>query len=730
MNERAMNELQEIRSLTSGYMPGADLQRVEDVLELARVESGGDPSVLAAAMRIVRPVCRLKLDVPSICAAIALAMPPGPDGGPSTRGLDEDSARLAEGVIGLGRFQLLSSKSGQAEAFKRMLVALAGDIRVLLVKMAMRLAELHQTSDDPGAEQIRVAEEAMMIYGPLAERMGISWLRTEIEDEAFRVMRPTEYASLKLAADRRLAERQEFIAGVVGRLQAMIVQGGLAGFEVFGRQKNLYGIWKKMQIQGIELEQVYDFVAFRVIVQKPGDCWQVLGLVHDTWTPIPARFKDFINVPKPNGYRSLHTSVFGPLGEPMEIQIRTWEMHREAESGIAAHWSYKESGRIEVRDSERLGWMKQVVEWAREIQSGRETEQGPLIEEAREGLLVDQVFVFTPQGDLRVLRQGATCLDFAYDVHTEVGHSCTGVRVNGRLVPLSTELVSGDVVEVMTSRTARPRRDWLNFVVSSKARAKIRSWFLEQDRREALEVGRQLLEKEFRRAGAHVVKYFKELLLDEEKGRKVAESFRIGSRDELIRAVGHGRVSAADVVKAVVPVAAPGVPEPERPEILPKKLRSPTGIEVDGIDGMMVHIARCCNPIPGDGIVGYVTRGRGVTIHTASCRSVLDGDPERVLPATWNSGSGGTFNVPVRITVRDVPGILAGVTTEIGRQGANIAGVSTKRDDSGLQQVDVVLQVADQSMLDGIVRSVRRLRGVVEVMRVRGPGVSAVAERR
>ena len=435
--------------------------------------------------------------------------------------------------------------------------------------------------------------------------------------------------------------------------------------------RRTFTAFAKMQIQGIELEQVYDFVAFRVIVQKPlAGAWAGSRYM-DAHS---GALRDFINVPKPNGYRSLHTSVFGPLGEPMEIQIRTWEMHREAESGIAAHWSYKESGRIEVRDSERLGWMKQVVEWAREIQSGRETEQGPLIEEAREGLLVDQVFVFTPQGDLRVLRQGATCLDFAYDVHTEVGHSCTGVRVNGRLVPLSTELVSGDVVEVMTSRTARPRRDWLNFVVSSKARAKIRSWFLEQDRREALEVGRQLLEKEFRRAGAHVVKYFKELLLDEEKGRKVAESFRIGSRDELIRAVGHGRVSAADVVKAVVPVAAPGVPEPERPEILPKKLRSPTGIEVDGIDGMMVHIARCCNPIPGDGIVGYVTRGRGVTIHTVSCRSVLDGDPERVLPATWNSGSGGTFNVPVRITVRDVPGILAGVTTEIGRQGANIAG--------------------------------------------------------
>jgi GTP pyrophosphokinase len=479
-----------------------------------------------------------------------------------------------------------------------------------------------------------------------------------------------------------------------------------------------------MHIQGIPIEQVYDFVAFRVIVDKPADCWQVLGLVHNLWTPIPSRFKDFINVPKPNGYRSLHTSVIGPLGERMEVQIRTWQMHRDAESGIAAHWSYKESGRMEVRDQERFSFMKQLVEWAQEIQAGGEGESG-ILDEVRENLLFeDQVFVFTPQGDLRVLRQGATALDFAYEVHTQIGHACNGVRVNGRLVPLATELVSGDVVEVMTSRTARPRRDWLNFAVTSRARSKIKSWLLEEERREALEIGHQMLEKEFRKAGPLVLRHMKDFFGDEGMGRRIAEAFRIGSRDELIRAVGHGKIEALDVVRAVVPPAPVEAAQPELPKVdqIPKRLQGPTGIVVDGINGMLLHMARCCNPIPGDRIVGYVTRARGVTIHNASCQSVLDADPERLLPAQWNSGIGGTFNVPLRLLVDDVPGVLAGVTAEITKHDANIAGVGTRRLDGSRHQVDLVVQVEDQKKLDAIMRSLRRVKGVAMVERVRQAG--------
>jgi len=725
-----MEQLQEILSLARACMPGLDDSRIEAAYRVATDRYGDSAnqwgvSRLSHAVDSARLVCRLKLDVSCICAALVADLVKEDGFDRLLPILGEDTVRLAEGVAGLGRFQFSPNRVKQADNFKKMLVAMARDIRVLLVKMADRLQDLREIMDtgDEGARL--VADESLMIYGPLAERMGISWLRTETEDQCFRILWPADYDELKARAEERLAERQEFISGVISRISGLLGENGLKGFEVFGRQKNLYGIRKKMLAQGINLEQVYDFVAFRVIVDKVSDCWQVLGLIHNVWTPIPARFKDFINVPKPNGYRSLHTSVFGPLDEPMEVQIRTWQMHHDAESGIAAHWSYKESGRAEVREQERVNWLKQLVEWASEIQSREAGEAvGATVDEIRESLFEEQVFVFTPQGDLRVLRQGATALDFAYDVHTQVGHSCTGARVNGRLVPLSTELVSGDMVEVLTSRTARPRRDWLNFVVTSRARSKIKSWMLEEERREALEIGRQMLEKEYRKAGPAAIKYMKSLFNDEEFGRRLAEGFRIGSRDELIRAVGHGKLVPVEVVRASIPAPEPAAGQPAGAELsvfdrLPKKLRSSSGILVDGIDGVLVHMAGCCNPIPGDEVVGFVTRGRGVTIHSSSCRSVVDEDPERILPANWVGGATGTFNTPIRLVVEDIPGILAAVTADVSSRDANIAGVSTRKLDTGRFEVSMILQVTDQKMLDSILRALKRQKGVAEVERIR-----------
>lgn len=727
------NELQDILSVVTGYMPNADVNRVVKAFEynaqyfVDRVNPHGT-SYSVHAVETARTVCRLKLDVSSLCAVFLhdIVREKGPEA--LLKIFDEDSVRLAAGVAALERVQFSAGRVRQADDFKKMLVSMSRDIRVLLVKLADRLQEMREIEFPEEEASRRLAEETSIIYGPLAERMGISWLRTEMEDVSFRVLWPTEYADLKVRADERLAERQDFIKGVTGRISALLTESGMTGFEVFGRPKNLYGLFKKMRIQGITLEKVYDFVAFRVIVDKPADCWQVLGLVHNIWTPIPSRFKDFINVPKPNGYKSLHTSVFGPLGEPMEIQIRTWQMHRDAESGIAAHWSYKESGRVEVRDQERFNWLKQLVEWAGEFQN-RDSAEGSanLVDEIRDNLFEDQVFIFTPQGDLRVLRLGATGLDFAYDVHTEVGNTCTGVRVNGRLVPLSTALVTGDVVEVMTSRQSRPKRDWLSFVVTSKARSKIRSFMLDEERREALEIGRQLLEKEFRKAGPHQLRYMKDFLVDDEKARKIVEVFRIGSRDELIRAIGHGKLEAIDVVKALIPGAQQdqAALEGDRFDLAAlsgrniAQSRNSAGIQVDGIDGMLVIMAGCCNPIPGDEITGFVTRGRGVTIHHSTCQSIVDADPERLLPARWTGGIKGAFNSPIRILAEDVPGVLAGMTREISDGGANIAAVSSRRLDNGRSEVNLILQVEDHKMLDTILRAVRRIKGVVEVERVR-----------
>jgi len=719
-----MERIDEILALTGSCAHEVDRPRVVEAWKVAMAAVSGTDGAerLNHALESARLVCRLGLDTSSLCAALVLDAVRNGDVDSLGSRIGDDAAMLAEGVAGLSRFKFSANRATQADNFKKMLVAMARDIRVLLVKMADRLQELRDLGNALDDGSRAVAEESLLIYGPLAERLGISWLRTDIEDNCFRLLWPDEFDALRRAAEERLAERQEFINGVVTRISGLLRDNGLKDFEVFGRQKNLYGLRKKMLVQGIGLEKVYDFVAFRVIVDRDQDCWQVLGLVHNLWTPIPSRFKDFINVPKPNGYRSLHTSVFGPLEEPMEIQIRTWQMHHDAESGIAAHWTYKESGRLEVRDQERFNWLKQIVAWAGELQGGG---AGASVDELRDNLFEDQVFVFTPQGDLRVLRQGATALDFAYDVHTQVGHSCTGARVNGRLVPLSTVLSSGDMVEVLTSRTARPRRDWLNFVVTSRARSKIRSWMLEEERREALEIGRQILEKEFRKTGGEAVRQMKSFFGDEEFGRKVAEGFRVGSRDELVRAVGHGRLKATDVVRATLPLPQESIsaepPLPDLPLIdrLPRKLRGGSGILVDGIDGVLVHMAGCCNPIPGDDIVGFVTRGRGVTIHNSACRSVVDQDPERILPAGWVGGATGTFNTPLRLVVEDSPGVLARLTAEVSAHAANIAGISTRKLENSRNEVNMVLQVTDQGMLDAILRGLRKAKGIVEVERVR-----------
>ena len=354
----------------------------------------------------------------------------------------------------------------------------------------MRLITQHARARIPESErQQEISEETLNIYAPLAERLGISWVRTELEDLAFRHLWPAEYASVKEQSERRLKERADFIKDVIETIQKTLESNKLNGFEVFGRPKNLYGIFKKMKIQGIDLDRVYDFVAFRVICRDVSDCWLILGYLHNIWTPIPARFKDFINLPKPNGYRSLHSTVFGPQNEPMEIQIRTWQMHKVAESGIAAHWSYKEGGAAN-REQEHFNWLKQLIEWAQEVKSPDQ-----FMEAVQTSLFVDEVFAFTPKGDLVVVPKGATTLDFAYGIHTEVGNSCTGAKVNNRLVPLSTKLRSGDLVEIMTSKNSRPKRDWLGFATTTRAQSKIRQYLQNEERKLALDRGRQILEK-------------------------------------------------------------------------------------------------------------------------------------------------------------------------------------------------------------------------------------------
>ena len=713
-----MSALKDIIEKVRSYQQGVDtllLDRAYEYLEHAchGITRHPGASCISHAMTVADLAATLRLD----CASVAAAMlhevrRDAPDLGPDIAArFGPEVASLVDGLARLARYRFTSGREEQAEYFKKMLVAMSKDIRVLLIMLCDRLAEMRAM--EGVSEQVRreVSEESLQIYSPLAERLGISWIRTELEDLAFRYLWPEEYAALKARADARLAERADFIQEVVSTIRSTLENAGLKGFEVFGRQKNLYGIYRKMRQQGIGIDHVYDFVAFRVIVREVVDCWVVLGLIHSRWTPIPARFKDFINVPKSNGYRSLHTTVFGPRQEPMEVQIRTFEMHKVAESGIAAHWTYKEGGGIQVRDQERFNWLKQLIEWAQEVRNPHQ-----FLQTVQGSLFVDEVFCFTPKGELRVLPKGATPVDFAYEIHTDVGHRCTGARVNGRLVPLSTELKSGDLVEILTGKFSRPRRDWLTFVATARARNKIRQFFQAEERAHAVEIGKQLLERELRRHGIP----HRNVIEGGEEQQRVLAALKLGSSEELFREIGLERLAPSEVAE----VLAPGRqvrPESERE---PARLREffqkrPQGIAVDGVEDMLLRLGKCCNPIPGDPIVAFVTRGRGVTVHSRSCEAVRDADPERLLDAHWVRGTEGLFDVPVQLLCEDEPGLLGRVTKEVGDSQVNIASMFARPMSDGRQQVQMVLQVEDQGRLETVLRALRLIRGVVKVERLR-----------
>ncbi|HOE81826.1 MAG TPA: bifunctional (p)ppGpp synthetase/guanosine-3',5'-bis(diphosphate) 3'-pyrophosphohydrolase [Myxococcota bacterium] len=703
------------------YMPDVDLEPVRAAAEYAaKVHEGqfrhsGTPYIMHP-LAVADLVATLKLDVASLSAALLHdVIHVAPERSEELEQLfGSQVAKIVQGVTKLDKFQFTSKQEKQAENFKKMLIAMSKDIRVLLVKLCDRLHNMRELEFQSLERQQEISEETLNIYAPLAERLGISWVRTELEDLAFRHLWPAEYASVKEQSERRLKERADFIKDVIETIQKTLETNKLTGFEVFGRPKNLYGIFKKMKIQGIDLDRVYDFVAFRVICRDVSDCWLILGYLHNIWTPIPARFKDFINLPKPNGYRSLHSTVFGPQNEPMEIQIRTWQMHKVAESGIAAHWSYKEGGAAN-REQEHFNWLKQLIEWAQEVKSPDQ-----FMEAVQTSLFVDEVFAFTPKGDLVVVPKGATTLDFAYGIHTEVGNSCTGAKVNNRLVPLSTKLRSGDLVEIMTSKNSRPKRDWLGFATTTRAQSKIRQYLQNEERKLALDRGRQILEKEFRRHGFSI----KKVLNGGEDEKKILDAMRVGNIEDLYRAVSSEKILPLDVVKVLRPDATPTEDtalEEERRAIHMARLmkKQHQGIVVDGLEDVMLKIGRCCNPIPGDPIKAFITRGRGVTIHTSRCPTLNASAKERVLPAHWVQGAGGVFDVPLFIMARDEQGVLAAITKEISERKSNISSILTKPVGDGSAEIKMVLQVEDQSKLDGIIGALERIKGVSAVERIR-----------
>ncbi|HPT83003.1 MAG TPA: bifunctional (p)ppGpp synthetase/guanosine-3',5'-bis(diphosphate) 3'-pyrophosphohydrolase [Limnochordia bacterium] len=614
---------------------------------------------------------------------------------------------LVEGVTKLEKLPVHNRFERQAENMRKMIFAMAEDVRVILIKLADRLHNMRTLRHMPPEKQMLISQETLDIFAPLAHRMGIWRIKFEMEDLAFRHLNPEEYYRLVAEIDRKRQEREADLQEAMNIIIERLAEMDMA-CDIQGRPKHLYSIWQKMQKQNKSLDEIYDLMAIRIIVDTVRDCYAVLGVIHALWKPIPGRFKDYIAVPKSNLYQSLHTTVVGPRGEPYEIQIRTWEMHRIAEKGVAAHWMYKEGTRKPGDEAAKIGWLREAVEWLREMKDPQE-----FMDTLRIDLFEDEVFVFTPKGDVKTLPSGATPIDFAFDVHTDVGLRCFGAKVNGRIVPLNYVLKNGDFVEILTNKTASPSADWLNYVKTSKARSKIRAWLREEQREENLARGRELLEKECKKQGVDP-----KTLLSEENLQPLARKYGVSNPEELIASVGSGRITPVQVVQKLTgqePGERKKLPEPSK-----KRRRDTTrGVEVIGADNLLVRFAKCCNPVPGDEITGYITRGRGISVHRVDCPNVatLAAESGRQIEVVWNVTKDDAYPVEIEIEGIDRPNFLTSIMHTLSERKTNVDAVTarTSKDDSVI--VQLTLEIHDVHHLDNVMSALRQINGVLGVHR-------------
>ena len=617
---------------------------------------------------------------------------------------------LVDGVTKLSQIHFDTDEHKQAENFRKMLVAMAKDIRVILVKLADRLHNMRTLEFLPPQKQRRIAQETMDIYAPLANRLGVNWIKSELEDLAFSYLQPVEYAELRRRVTALASRREDYVREVVESLREELTECGIQ-CAVDGRPKHLYSIHKKMTARHIEFEQVYDVIAFRVTVESVSQCYEVLGNVHSLWHPIPGRFKDYIAMPKANQYQSLHTSVIGPHGERIEIQIRTNEMHRVAEEGIAAHWEYKENRKLGDKGKAQFAWLRQLLEWQQDLKDPNE-----FLDTVKYDLFVDEVFVFTPRGEVISLKRGATPVDFAFAIHSEVGMHCAGAKVNGRMVPLRYELKNGDMVEILTSQQQRPSKDWLSFVRTGRAKSKIRAIVQAEERARSKELGRELLERELKRYNLSLQKFLKDGSL-----QLVAEESKHRTVDALFVALGYGRSTPNQIIEKLSPGKLPAEPQPSMLGQIFRRVaarRSTGGVMVQGIEDVLVRFGRCCNPLPGDAIIGFVTRGRGITVHLPSCSRALDADPARRIEVTWDPRGTISRPVTVRVLTSDRPGILATISQAFTDNAVNISQANCKVTDAdrAINTFEVLIKDAEQ--LRRVLSEIKAVKGVLGVERL------------
>jgi guanosine-3',5'-bis(diphosphate) 3'-pyrophosphohydrolase len=731
------DELERLLARIQAYNPQADAQLIRRAYEYsARMHAeqkrkSGEPYV-THPLNVALIIAQLKLDLPSIITGLLHDVVED-----TMASLDEvrelfgnEVATLVDGVTKVSKITFSSRAEKQAENFRKMVIAMAHDIRVVLIKLADRLHNMRTLSHLARDRQEEIAHETLEIYAPIAHRLGIYWLKSELEDAAFRYINPTAYATLKAHVARTMAESEEYIRTVIGIITQRLEEAGVKA-EVTGRPKNIYSIHRKMQEEGLHFDQVYDLVAFRIIVATLRECYEALGVAHASWKPIPGRFKDYIALPKANMYQSLHTTVIGPQGQRMEVQIRTAEMHKVAEEGIAAHWSYKEGGTSELRETERFAWLRRLIEWQQNLKDPQE-----FLSTVKDDLFPEEVFVFTPKGDVLDFPQGATVIDFAYRIHSQVGQHLSAARANGRMVPLRYRLKSGDTIEAVTSERQSPGKDWMSFAVTARAKSRIRQWLRAQQAERSIKWGITLIDRELEPLGLTVAQ-----LRPGKRFEPALKEFSYREIDSLLAAVGYGIITAAQLLaklltpdelklyraeKAPAPPASSDNGRPAR-----ETRRTPTGnaVIVSGVGDMLVRFARCCSPLPGEEIVGFITRGRGVTVHLKGCPHAMVSDPQRRVPVVWKEGEDSPRPIRLEVLSIDQPGLLAAMSKTIASAGVNISTAEVKATGNDGRALSVFeLSVGSARQLNVLIHQIAAIDGVMRVARV-GMGSSSNGHR-
>jgi len=696
------------------YNPQADVEILQKAYVFsAQAHKGqtrlsGEP-YLIHPLEVAHTLTRMNLDVPSVVSG--LLHDTLEDSYVSKEEIEKyfgnEIAELVDGVTKISKIPLKTSEESRVENFRKMILAMSKDIRVILVKLADRYHNMQTLNFLSPEKQVEIAKETIEIYAPLAHRLGIEWMKEELEDTSFKYLKPADYRVIADKIARKKKERDEYISEVIGVLKERFEQFHLNA-EISGRAKRLYSIYRKMTHESLNIDDIYDIIAFRVVVNSIKECYEALGIVHAFFKPIPGKFSDYIALPKANMYQSLHTKIIGPYGEKIEIQIRTHEMHKIAEEGIAAHWKYKEGKMFDAKEDKIFAWLRRIIEWQQELKDNKE-----FMEVFKIDLFSDEVYVFTPKGDVRDLPKGATPIDFAYAIHSELGHRCVGAKVNGKLVPLRYILKSGDSVEILTNPTHKPSKDWLNSVVTSKAKTKIRQWIKTEQREQSIELGRALLDKEMAKHDKSIAK-----LLKSGELQAISKDFSLETVEDLFASVGYGLYTPLQVLGKIIP-------ESEKPSKLKTLISSfkkgrDSAIKVQGIDGLVVRFAKCCNPIPGDKIFGFITRGRGLTIHVADCPNVHTYDEQRQVEVSWQTNKDFTYPVRLKIVGSDRKGLLSDISSIMASNKANIisAQAMTYPDRSAAGMYEI--EIGNMSQLQKIIKSIQKIKGVRSVERIRG----------